>query len=153
MLLRPLVTRAGALGYLALALGLLPLTACSGIRPSAGMDGGQKPGVLMTQDDIVRVGARDALQAIERSRAHLTIQRTGNDHPPRIYRRGVSSFNLSSQVLVVVDGARMNFLESDLRGIPGPSIVYIRILSGREAALEYGSEASNGVILIETAAP
>lgn len=142
----PHATRAAAL------LAALAVTACAGVRPVHNTVETEPGGVVITRADLEQIGARDAMDALLRSRTHIKVQRTGANHAPRVTHRGVGTFNLNSSVLVVIDGTRGDFIESELRNIVADNIVFIQILSGHEAAVKYGSEAGNGVILIKTSA-
>ncbi|OFY60558.1 MAG: hypothetical protein A2V50_05825 [Bacteroidetes bacterium RBG_19FT_COMBO_42_10] len=59
--------------------------------------------------------------------------------------RGVSSFNLSTEPLFVVDGMQVNSIDD----ISPQTVRSIEILKGSSAAI-YGSQDTNGVILINT---
>ena len=141
-----------------LVLCFVALAGC-GARGAATRDGassrqdGQEPGgLVLTQQDISEMGVRDAYHAVERAATHLKIQRTREGSPVKITQRGVSSFLLSADILVVVDGARVQTVVDHLKNIPAESILFIQILNAREASARYGSEAGNGVIMIRTAA-
>lgn len=114
---------------------------------------GQEPGgIVLTQDDIRAMGVRDAFHAVEKAASHLRIQRTRQGSPEKITQRGVTSFLLSSEILVVVDGTRVQTVVQHLQNIPAESILFIQILTAQEASARYGSEAGNGVISVRTAA-
>lgn len=115
-------------------------------------DGQEPGGLVLTQDDISRMGVRDALHAVERAATHLRIQRTREGTPVKITQRGATSFLLSSEILVVVDGTRVQTVVQHLKSIPAESILYIQILTAQEASARFGSEAGNGVIMVRTAA-
>ena len=143
-------------------LSLVVLAGCSA-RSSAEPDGrrsspqareeGQEPGgIVLTQDDIQAMGVRDAFHAVEKAASHLRIQRTRQGSPEKITQRGVTSFLLSSEILVVVDGTRVQTVVQHLQNIPAESILFIQILTAQEASARYGSEAVNGVISVRTAA-
>jgi outer membrane cobalamin receptor len=145
----------------AAAVAMAALSACAG----SGSPGAEDPapadqalvdlepgGMVLTAEDIRRSGARDAMEAIERSRSHLLIARTREGTPATISHRGVDSFVVSKEVLLVVDGTRVSRPVQALKGIPARSILYIQILSGREAVMRWGSESTNGVIVVRTSA-
>lgn len=140
---------------LASLIAVLSISACSGHRQVQRSDAPDDmvPGAhVITQEDIIRTGARTAMQAIERSSSHLLIARTRQGSPARISHRGIDSFVLGYEILLVVDGSRVNRPDQMLENLPAETVVYIQILSGREASLQWGSEAGNGVILVRTAA-
>lgn len=119
----------------------------------AGREDGLAPGgIVLTQDDIRAMGARDAFHAVEKAASHLRIQRTRNGSPEKITQRGVASFLLNSEILVVVDGTRVQTVVQHLQNIPAESILFIQILTANEASARYGSDAGNGVITLRTAA-
>ena len=134
------------------------VVACSSARPIAqppeetSRRALEQQGMLITQEDILRSGAHTALEAVERSRSHLVISRVREGTPVKIRYRGIDSFYLSSEVLLVVDGSRVKHPVHMLRTIPAQSIRYIQILTGQEAALRFGSESGNGVIVVATTA-
>ncbi len=115
-------------------------------------DGLQPGGVVLRHADIEEMGVRDAMQVVERASTFLKIQRTREGTPHKITQRGVTSFLLSPEILVVIDGARVQTVVQHLRSIPAESIAWIQILNGREASARFGTEASNGVILVRTSA-
>ena len=78
------------------------------------------------------------------------VQVTGQGGPgaqPRVLIRGISTLNLSTDPLYVVDGIPMgtsiNFLSNN-------EIESMDVLKDASASAIYGSRASNGVILITT---
>jgi outer membrane receptor for ferrienterochelin and colicin len=120
--------------------------------PPAREDGQAPGGIVLTQEDIREMGARDAFHAVEMAATHLRIRRTRQGSPETVTHRGVSSFLLSADILVVIDGTRVQTVVQHLQDIPAESIVFIQILTAREASAQYGSEAGNGVISVRTAA-
>lgn len=153
---RAFVSRRSRLGTL-LVFSLGILTGCASSRSAPAdadtRDDGQLPGgIVLTQQDIVDMGVRDAFHAVERAATHLRIQRTREGTPEKITQRGVTSFLLSSEILVVVDGTRVQTVVEHLKSIPAESILYIQILNAQEASARFGSEAGNGVIMVRTAA-
>lgn len=147
--------RSLALAALA-AFSLIQLAGCASARPAA-QDREELPGVvpgglLLSQADIVQLRALNAMEAIERANSHLVIARTRANSPVRITQRGIGSLIQNPEILLVVDGARVNRAEQMLLSIPAQSILYIQILTGRDATLRFGSESANGVILVQTTA-
>ncbi len=85
---------------------------------------------------------------------------------PRIRIRGLSSFTLSNDPIIYVDGVRVdgtggavNATSPSFTHFPTPSrlndidpanIASIDVLKGPSAATEYGTDAANGVIVIKT---
>lgn len=117
-------------------------------RPQGMAPGGQ----VISRADITRSGATNAFEAIERARTHLVIRHTSDGRDAGISHRGADSILLGNAILLVVDGNRVQRTTSVLRGIPASSIVFIQVLSGREASTRWGSDAGNGVILVQTSA-
>lgn len=140
-------------GLAMLAAGLL-VSGCGGaVRqatdiPEEALPGGR----VITREALERTGARNAWEAIVRGSTHLTIQHSRGGHDSRISYRGVDSLVRERDVLVVVDGNLVRNAESELRALQAEHILFIQILSGREAALRWGSEAGNGVIYVRTSA-
>jgi outer membrane cobalamin receptor len=139
----------------ALAALLIAITACSGARsvdPEPGPQGMSPGGMVLTQAEIAEMKVFTAMDILKRSGSHLSIARTRAGRPVKITARGRGTFVLSPELLLVVDGSRVNHMVQMLQSIPAESVVYMQILSGREAALQWGSEAANGVIVVRTAA-
>jgi outer membrane cobalamin receptor len=144
------------------ALGVMAASACATRNssepaaerpaPAARAEGQVPGGIVLTQEDIREMGARDAFHAVEMAASHLRIQRTRQGSPEKITHRGVSSFLLSADILVVVDGTRVQTVVQHLQNIPAESILFIQILTAREASAQWGSDAGNGVISVRTAA-
>lgn len=137
-------------------LALATTTACASLpgqsQKKSVPEGAIPGGHIITAEDILRTGATDAFEALERGGTHLLITHPGADHAVRISHRGADSLLLGNAILLVVDGSRVNHPGDMLRSIPAGSIVFIQVLSGREASVQWGSEAGNGVILVQTAA-
>jgi outer membrane cobalamin receptor len=136
--------------HVALILCGVLASACSTARSGERPDGTIAGATVLTRAEIERSGARDALEALERSGHHITIQRTGEGNRPRITNRGVGSINLSPEIGVAVDGTIVNDPVGALRQIPASSIVRIQILSGREAMPTFGASGGNGMIVVTT---
>jgi TonB-dependent Receptor Plug Domain len=93
---------------------------------------------VITADEIARVNAGNAYEAIQRLQPRMLAK-----------QRGPSSINLESQsrILVYVDGTRFGGIES-LSLIPATSILKIQFLSASEATFRYGTGNSAGAIEI-----
>jgi hypothetical protein len=136
-------------------MALIALGACGSARtadPELRPQGMVPGGVVVTQEDIAGLRAFTAMDVLKRARSHLTIARTRAGRPVRVTGRGRTSLVLSPELLLVVDGARAQYPIQLLQSIPAESIVFMQILTGREAALQWGSEAGNGVIVVKTSA-
>lgn len=106
---------------------------------------------LITRDDIERSGAVDAFDALKRAGSYLSIsERKRGDL--RVTERGRSSFLLSPQILLIVDGVVMTNLNV-LRDIRAERVDWMRVMTGAEATPEYGTGAANGVLLVATRIP
>lgn len=139
-------------------LALASLAACASLPQAAdrrdrdALAGTAPGGHVISQEMILRSGALDAFEAIERGGSQLLIRDPGAGKNASIIHRGTDSFLLGSEILLVVDGSRVSQPQRMLRSIPASSIVFIQILSGREASVQWGSEAGNGVIVVKTSA-
>ena len=91
---------------------------------------------IITADEIARVNATTALEAIQRLQPTMLTK-----------HRGPSSLHLEaeSQIIVYVDGTRFGGIES-LGLIQATSILEIRFLSASEATFRYGTGNSAGAI-------
>lgn len=132
-----------------LVLPLLLAVAC--IAPKARTESANGPGYLISADRIRQTGARDAWEALVRAHAPLGLNENANGEPIAMTHRGRNSIMLSSTPLLVVDEVVMTDFVY-LRRIPAESIAWIRILSGAEGTMRYGTGAGNGVIVVETEA-
>lgn len=106
---------------------------------------------LITREDIERTGAVDAFDALKRAGSYLSVsERKPGD--VRMTERGRSSFLLSPQILLIVDGVMMQNLNA-LHSIRADNVEWMRVMTGTEATPEYGTDASNGVLLVATRIP
>jgi outer membrane cobalamin receptor len=112
----------------------------------------EREGQIITREDIERSGARDGWEALRWGATHLNFQYTREGSPVRVTHRGVDSFVIDPQVLLIVDGAQMQSL-SALENIPAASIEYIQILAARVGVVKYGTNGGNGVIVVQTGVP
>jgi outer membrane cobalamin receptor len=112
----------------------------------------ERDGMILTREDIARTGARDGWEALRRGGTHLNIQLPREGSEPRVTHRGVSSFVLSPQVLLVVDGTHMASLMA-LQDIRASNIDYIQVLPARVATVRYGTAGGNGVVVVKTGVP
>jgi outer membrane cobalamin receptor len=112
----------------------------------------EREGQIITREDIERSGARDGWEALRWGATHLNFQYTREGSPVRVTHRGVDSFVIDPQVLLIVDGAQMQSL-STLENIPATSIEYIQILAARVGVVKYGTNGGNGVIVVKTGVP
>jgi outer membrane cobalamin receptor len=106
---------------------------------------------LITRADIERSGAVDAFDALRRAGSYLSI----NDRKRgdlRVSERGRGSFLLSPQILLIVDGVMMANLNV-LHDIRAENVEWIRVMTGAEATPQYGTDGSNGVLLVATRIP
>ncbi|HSG09216.1 MAG TPA: TonB-dependent receptor plug domain-containing protein [Longimicrobiales bacterium] len=131
---------------------LLSVSACKTAPVGNTTDPKESDGMILTREDIARTGARDAWEAIQRGGTNLNIQFPREGNNPRVTLRGVSSFVLSPEVLLVVDGTHMNSLAS-LQDIRAETIEYIQILPARTATVRFGTAGGNGVIFVKTGVP
>jgi hypothetical protein len=93
---------------------------------------------VITADEIARVNAANAYEAIQRLQPRMLAK-----------QRGPSSISLENQsrILVYVDGTRFGGIES-LPLIQATSILKIQFLSASEATFRYGTGNSAGAIEI-----
>ncbi|HSM61205.1 MAG TPA: TonB-dependent receptor plug domain-containing protein [Longimicrobiales bacterium] len=138
----------------ALAMLLIPVAAagCKTAPIGDATEPNEREGQILTREDIARTGAKNGWEALQRGATLLNIQLTREGSDARVTRRGVSSFYLSPQILLVVDGTHMLGV-STLEDIRASNIDYIQILSARTAVVKYGSAGGNGVIVVRTGVP
>ncbi len=112
----------------------------------------EREGQIITREEIERSGARDGWEALRWGATHLNFRYTREGSPTRVTHRGVDSFFIDPQVLLIVDGAQMQGL-SFLENIPANNIEYIQILAARVGVVKYGTGAGNGVVVVKTGVP
>ena len=112
----------------------------------------ERDATLLTREEILATGARNAWEAIRLGGTPLNIQFPREGSRARVTHRGADSFLINPEVLLVVDGTHMADL-SYLHDIRVENIEYIQILSGSQGAVRYGTEAGNGVIVVKTNPP
>ncbi len=138
--LRPLVVTVG------LSI-LLPLGSSCGPRGVASR--GPSPSSVVTADEIEASGVRNAWEAIRYHFRFVSLTESRRRRPAEMTYRGRSSILLDNGPIVVVDGARISEIDV-LVDIPAQHIALMRMLSSFEGTTYYGTNAGNGVILIET---
>ncbi|HKJ02755.1 MAG TPA: TonB-dependent receptor plug domain-containing protein [Longimicrobiales bacterium] len=131
---------------------LLLASSCKTAPVGNTTDPQERDGMILTREAIARTGARDGWEAIQRGGTNLNIQFPREGSNARVTLRGVSSFVLSPEVLLVVDGTHMNSVSS-LQDIRAVNIEYIQILPARTATVKYGTAGGNGVIFVKTGVP
>lgn len=144
---RSLATRRGAPLFAALVL-----TACATTPPPDRAEPNEREGQILWREDIARTGARDAWDALRLGGTHLNIQFPREGSSARVTHRGVDSFYLSPEVLLVVDGTHMEGLET-LKDIRAVNIDYIQVLPARVGTVKYGTAGGNGVVVVRTGVP
>jgi outer membrane cobalamin receptor len=130
-----------------LLLFALPAGAC-GTR-AAPMRDADHAGRVITEAQIARSGATNAWDALRRAGTGLTVVESGAGRPRALGRRGNNSVLLSSAPVVVLDGIKVNDLQT-LQKVPADLIFEIRILNGAEGTRRFGTGSGNGVIMITT---
>lgn len=128
------------------------LAACASSPSPEGTEPNPREGQIITRDDIAKTSARDAWEALRLAGTHLNIQFPREGSPARVTHRGVDSFVLSPEVLLVVDGTHMMSLDA-LRDIRAVNVDYIQILPARIAVVKYGTAGGNGVVVVRTGIP
>lgn len=145
----PIGVRAVASAFVAAA----SLLACAELPPQRVPSPNRAAGVLITHDDIVRSGARDAWEAIRKNVNHLRFTENGNGDPVWVgANRGSPSIAATDEILLVVDETLM-LSPGYLRRIPAETVTYIQILSGSQGTARYGVAAGNGVVVVRTQSP
>jgi hypothetical protein len=137
------------------AVSLLTLTLIAGCATARVKDSPaprERDGPIITRDEIAQSGARDGWQALRWAATNLNFQYVRQGSDVRVTHRGVSTFVLDPQVLLVIDGTQMHDM-STLESIPADNIDYIQILSGRVGMVKYGTGAGNGVVVVKTGVP
>ncbi len=105
--------------------------------------------IVITQQEIARMGARTAWEAVKRRVPGLTYRENTAGEPTRVWRRGQSTILLNDDPLLFVDGVRVADIRA-LGDIPASQVEIIRVRTGLDSSAEYGTNAAGGVILVET---
>lgn len=102
-------------------------------------------------DEIAKVVASNPAEALQGKAAGVQVLSNGGapGAAPRILIRGVTTFNGSTQPLLVLDGVLLP-ASTSLNFINPLDIESIQVLKDAAASAIYGSRASNGVLLITT---
>ncbi len=144
---------AGLLGFLSGPLGAqtttaLPPTVITPARQSQSIDDALPATAVITREDIERWQAVDIVSMLSRETGVQFAQSGGRGSAASLFVRGASS----SQLLVLVDGVRLNAGTSGAAAVGGialDTIDRIEIVRGNLSSL-YGSSAVGGVVQIFT---
>lgn len=115
-----------------LAIAVVVFVACTGGKQVSGDDPNK-----ITQEQIESVGTT--------SNAYVLVRRL---HPDWLEKRGTSSINRVSNVVVYVEGSRRGGPDA-LRQIDVLNVESIEYLNASQATLQYGSGHDHGVIQVE----
>ena len=142
--MRPSCRRVGLLFALPVAL---IATDCSSASPSYRRATG--PRREISAREIARSGAHTAWDAVRLVAPQISLSETSSGRPGAIESRGPSSFQLSSQPMIFVDGVQVADFRM-LGEMPASEIAGIRFMSGIDVSTRYGTGGGNGAILIRT---
>lgn len=120
----------------------------TGARTEQALDAALAPITLISRADIERLQAAELVELIARQAGLQFARAGGPGSQASVFARGAGS----SQVLVLVDGMRLNTVTSGaavLGGVALDAIDRIEIVRGNLSSL-YGSEAIGGVVQIFT---
>lgn len=133
---------------LALAGALALLAGCGGAPVSAHRF--NQPGErLILADEIVKTGAVNAWEAIQRTPTFLSTTQNNRGEPTRVWRRGRGSVVLKETPAVIIDGVAASDI-SVLTSIAATRIAWIRVLTASAATSRYGTSAGAGAIIVQT---
>jgi outer membrane cobalamin receptor len=136
---------AGSFGF---PLAAVLLCACAHSAQKQAIETPTPTERVITKDEIAASGARTAWDVLRRYAGHMTADRRDGS-PGRLQGRGRSSIYLNDGPVVFVDGVRVPDARN-LQYVPAQDIESIRIISGIEGTTQYGTNAGNGVIIIQT---
>lgn len=105
----------------------------------------------INSEEISKVVASNPAEALQGKAAGVQVLSNGGapGAAPRVLIRGITTFNSSSQPLLVLDGVLLPS-NTSLNFINPLDIENIQVLKDAAASAIYGSRASNGVLLITT---
>ena len=104
---------------------------------------------VITQQQIVQMGAQTAWDAVRTRAPRLRYGRDANGRPTSIRIQEPRSVMADETPLVVVDGVRVGDIDY-LGSIPASDVHLIRIIGGEQATQLYGIDAASGAIVVET---
>jgi hypothetical protein len=134
---------------------LLTINACASSHSRSTSSPRHDPN-LITREDIVRSGARDAFEALRLAHTNITLSEARGQmtlaRDVEATSRGRSSLLLSPQMLLVVDDVQ-RLSVSALHEIPADNVEWIRVMTSLEATPLYGTEGGNGAIVVRTRIP
>jgi hypothetical protein len=125
---------------------------CAGAPGSESTAPNPREGQILWREDIAQLNARSAWDALRMGGTHLNIQFPREGSSARVTHRGVDSFIISAEVLLVLDGIHMTSIEA-LRDIRAANLEYIQVLPGRVGVVKYGTAGGNGVVVVRTGVP
>lgn len=124
------------------------LSACAHNPKKAELEDQTTPEKLITNAEIAATGAHTAWDVLRQHASYLTVDRRDGS-PGRLQNRGQSSIYLSDGPVVFLDGVRITDVRN-LQYLPAQDIETIRIISGIRGTTHYGTNAGNGVVIIQT---
>jgi len=136
----------------AIPAGLCLAASCATTRGNQAGIPSELHGPVITREQIERSGAQNGWEVLRLGLTHLTFQSTREGSETRVTHRGVSSFLINPQVLLILDGTHMRSL-AVLETVPARNIDYIQVLSARVAVVKYGTGAGNGAVVVRTGIP
>ena len=105
-------------------------------------------GRLITREEIQKLNVQTLWDVLRRT-GGLHAEEDRHGRPADLLHRGRGSLSLEDFPLVFLNGARIDdlYIFQDIRA---DNVNSIRILSGPEATIRYGTNSHSGVILITT---
>src|SRR5262245_32007246 len=103
---------------------------------------------VLTASDIQRNGCKTAIEAI-RLIAPRAFNASDAARAPDSGPRGRSTFLLTDQPMVFLDGVQVADVR-ELGDMPASDIAWIRVMSGIDGSIRYGTGGGNGAIIIRT---
>ena len=138
---RGLAWLAGAAAFLA---GCQPMPRTSaGPAPSAGRE------ILITEQDITRLGAQTAWDAVRLRVPRLVVVTDSQGRATTARTQEIRTIKGDQSPLLVVDGAQVGDVMY-LREIRASDVRLIRVLEEMDAERLYGLRGFNGAIVVET---
>lgn len=130
----------------AFSLALLAaLVGCSTLPISTGTRGAR----VVDAARIQQSGASNAWDAMRLTLNGIRFYEDKNGQPSRMEYRGASSMLLADLPSIFIDGIRISDFRR-LHGMPAAEIATIRFLTAVDGTTRYGTNSSDGVILIRT---
>ena len=144
--MRAFQARGAAIPLFMLCLGPVGGCAAGAHRSEAPPPGSS---FFISSDRIAASGARTVWEALQLTVPVLSFRESSSGRPIRVTRRGKSSLLLDDQPRIFID--RLPVVDITVLGdLPASVLLSIEVLNGLDGTTYYGTNSTDGVILLTT---